>query len=161
MTAQILFDLMKLIRGKEVLRILVLGRFSYRTSKDIHSNSACLCLHIPSGGKRRWGRQLEFHPPIAHLPVLRPLSYCSHHPVNLPSLIDRDYKDKGASLVAQMVKNLPAMQETQVRSLGLGRSPGERMATHSSIHAWKIPRTEEPGGPESMGLTKSWAWLTD
>jgi len=151
MTAQILFDLMKLIRGKEVLRILVLGRFSYRTSKDIHSNSACLCLHIPSGGKRRWGRQLEFHPPIAHLPVLRPLSYCSHHPVKLPSLIERDYKDKGASLVAQMVKNLPAMQETRILSLSQEDPPEQEITTHSSVLAWRIPWTEEPGWLQSMG----------
>ena len=51
----------------------------------------------------------------------------------------------GASLVAQMVKNLPAVQETQVRSLGGKNSLEEEMATHSSTLAWKIPRTEEPG----------------
>ena len=50
-----------------------------------------------------------------------------------------------ASLVAQMVKNLPAMWETRVPS-GLGRSPGEGKATYSSILAWRIPRTEKPGG---------------
>ena len=50
------------------------------------------------------------------------------------------------SLVAQMVKNLPIIQETQVPSLG-GEDPLEKgMATHSSIHAWKTPRTDEPGG---------------
>ena len=48
--------------------------------------------------------------------------------------------------MAQSVMNLPARQETQVRSLG-GKDPLEKqMATHSSILAWKIPRTEEPGG---------------
>ena len=52
----------------------------------------------------------------------------------------------GASLVAQMVKNLPAIQETQVRSLGQEDPPGEDMPTHSSIPAWRIPWTEEPGG---------------
>ena len=52
-----------------------------------------------------------------------------------------------ASLVAQMVKNLPAVQETWVRSLGLGDPLEEEMATHySSILAWRIPWTEEPGG---------------
>ena len=49
-------------------------------------------------------------------------------------------------LVAQMVKNLPVMQETPVRSLCPGRSPEKGVATHSSILAWKIPWTEEPGG---------------
>ena len=54
-----------------------------------------------------------------------------------------------------MVKNLPAMQETRVRSLGQ-QDPLERgMATHSSILAWRIPRTEEPGGPQSMGHKES------
>ena len=55
------------------------------------------------------------------------------------------------SLVAQMVKNLPAMQETQVPSLG-GVDPLEKgMATHSNILAWKIPWTEEPCWLQSMG----------
>ena len=57
----------------------------------------------------------------------------------------------GASPVAQSVKNLPAMQEMRVQSLG-GEDPLEKgMATHSSIHAWEIPWTEEPGGLQSMG----------
>ena len=55
------------------------------------------------------------------------------------------------SQVAQMVKNLPAMQETRVRSLGQKDPLEKEMATHSSILAWRIPRTEEPGGLQSMG----------
>ena len=51
-----------------------------------------------------------------------------------------------ASLVAQTVKNLPAMQETWVRSLGREDSLEKEMATPSSILAWEIPRTEKPGG---------------
>ena len=55
------------------------------------------------------------------------------------------------SLVAQMVKNLPAIQETRVQSLG-GEDPMEKgMAAHSSILAWRIPWTEESGGLPSMG----------
>ena len=55
-----------------------------------------------------------------------------------------------ASLVAQMVKNLPAMQETRVQSL-VWEAPLEKgMAAHSSILAWKIPWTEEPGGLQSI-----------
>ena len=50
-----------------------------------------------------------------------------------------------ANLVAQMVKNLPAMQETQVQSLGWEDTLEKGMATHSSILAWRIPWTEEPG----------------
>ena len=53
--------------------------------------------------------------------------------------------------MVQMVKNLPAMLETQVQSLGLEDPLGEDMATHSSILTWRIPRTEEPGGLQSMG----------
>ena len=57
----------------------------------------------------------------------------------------------GASLVAHMVKNLPEMTKTQVQSLGLDGLLEEEMATHSSIPAWRIPWTEEPGGLPSMG----------
>ena len=56
-----------------------------------------------------------------------------------------------ASLEAQMVKNLPAMQEMWVRSLGWEDPLEKGMATHSSIPAWVIPWTEEPGGLQSMG----------
>ena len=57
----------------------------------------------------------------------------------------------GASLVAQMVKGLPAMQETQVRSLGQENPLEKEMATHSSILAWRISWTEEPGKLQCMG----------
>ena len=50
-----------------------------------------------------------------------------------------------------MVKHLPAVQETQVRSLGWEDPLEEEMATHSSTLAWKIPWTEEPGRLQSMG----------
>ena len=82
-----------------------------------------------------------------------------------------------ASLVAQMVKNPPAMQETWLRSLGWEDPLEKEMATHSSIPAWRIPWTEEPGGPLQYsclenpmhrgtwratvhGVTKSWTQLT-
>ena len=57
---------------------------------------------------------------------------------------------KWAPLVAQMVKNLPAIQETQVHSLGREDPLEEEMATHYSILAWRIPWTEEPDGLQSM-----------
>ena len=53
--------------------------------------------------------------------------------------------------MAQMVKHLPAMLETWVRSLGQEDPLEKEMATHSSTFAWKIPWTEEPGGLQSMG----------
>ena len=61
----------------------------------------------------------------------------------------------GASLIAQLVKNLPAVQETQVQSLGLEYPLEEGMATHFSILAWRIPWTEEPGGLQSIGSKES------
>ena len=61
------------------------------------------------------------------------------------------YSLLGASLVVQTVKNLLAMRETWVQSLGQEDPLEKGMATHSSIPAWIIPRTEEPGGLQSMG----------
>ena len=57
----------------------------------------------------------------------------------------------GASTVARMVKNLPAMQEAWVPSLGPEDLLEKGMATHSSILAWRIPWTGEPSGLQSMG----------
>ena len=54
-------------------------------------------------------------------------------------------------MVAQRLKRLPAMQETWVQSLGQEDALEKEMATHSSILAWRIPWTEEPGGLQSMG----------
>ena len=56
--------------------------------------------------------------------------------------------------MTQMVKNLPAMQETLVQFLGQDDALEKKMATHSSILAWRIPWTEEPGGIQSMGLQR-------
>ena len=61
----------------------------------------------------------------------------------------------GASPVAQMVKNLPAMQETWVQSLGQEEPLEKGMATHSNILAWRIPGTEEPDGLQSLGHKES------
>ena len=60
-----------------------------------------------------------------------------------------------ASLVAQLVRNLPAMQETLVRFLGREDSLEKGTATHSSILAWRIPWTEEPSRLQPMGLKES------
>ena len=71
---------------------------------------------------------------------------------------------KRASLVAQVVKNLPAVQETWVRSLGCKDPLEKGMATYSSILAWRIPWTEESGGLQSMGSQRVlytvhfWTW---
>ena len=57
-------------------------------------------------------------------------------------------------LLSQLVKNLPAMQEIWVQSLGQEGPLGEGMATHSSVLAWRIPWTEEPGRLQAMGLQR-------
>ena len=69
----------------------------------------------------------------------------------VPDLVN----DSTASLVAQSVKSLPAVQETWVRFLGWEDPLQKEMATHSSILAWRIPWTEEPGGLQSIGLQES------
>ena len=67
--------------------------------------------------------------------------------------------EKGGSLVAQKVKNLPAKEDTQVQSL-VWEDPLEKgMATHSIILAWRIPWTDEPSG-YSNGVAKSWTRLS-
>ena len=57
-----------------------------------------------------------------------------------------------AFLVAQLLKNLPAMQETQVQSLGWVNPLEKEIVTHSSVLAWRMPGTEKPSGLLSMGL---------
>ena len=67
-----------------------------------------------------------------------------------------------AQMVAQLVKNLSAMRETWVRSLGWEHPLEEEMATHSSILAWEISWTEEPGGVQSVGSQKvRYSWATE
>ena len=74
--------------------------------------------------------------------------------MELYSIFVVTYKGKGASLVAQRLKHLPAMWEICVQSLGQEDPLEKEMATLSSILAWRIPWTEEPGGLQSMGLQR-------
>ena len=75
-------------------------------------------------------------------------------PIDLPSK-KGSLKRRKASLVAQMVNNLPALQETQVLSLGQADPLEKEMATHSSIVAWRIPRSKEPDGLQFMGFHRA------
>jgi len=59
------------------------------------------------------------------------------------------------------IKNLPVVQQTRVQSLGREDPLEKEMVTHSSILAYEIPWTEEPGGLQSMGSQKSWTRLSD
>ena len=63
----------------------------------------------------------------------------------------RSFREEPVSLLAQMVKNLPAIQETWIHSLGLEDPLEKGMATHFSILVWRIPWTEETGRLQSMG----------
>ena len=65
------------------------------------------------------------------------------------------------SLMAQTTKNLPAVQETQLQSLGPEDPLEKGIATHASFLAWRIPWTEEPGGLQSMGSQKIWTGFSD
>ena len=65
------------------------------------------------------------------------------------------YRVIGGSLIALLVKNLPAMLETRVQFLGWEDPLEKEMVTHSSILAWRIPQTEEPGRLQSMGSQES------
>ena len=81
----------------------------------------------------------------------------------LMQVIDECYRGIWVSLVAQMIKNPSAMQETWVWSLGWEDFLGKEMTNHTSILAWRIPWTEEPGGIQSMGLQRfrhDWATNT-
>ena len=81
------------------------------------------------------------------------------------SLIHNDLEETnhfsmGASLVAQMMKNLLAMRETRVQSLSQEDSLEKGMATHSGTLAWRIPWTEEPAGLQSTG-SQNWTQLSN
>ena len=84
----------------------------------------------------------------------------TQRPQDLRSRILFPFVTLGASLVAQLVKNPPAMQETRVQSLGGGGPLEEGMATHSSILAWRIRWAEEPGGLQPWGRKDSEATVT-
>ena len=91
-----------------------------------------------------------------------------HYPVSKRISLDKIYTYTGGllskmdSLVAQMVKNPPAMQDIWVQSLGQEDPLEKGMATYYSVLAWRIPWTEEPGGLESMGSQRSWHdWVTN
>ena len=110
-----------------------------------------------------------FHIQLAEQFILTNQSECHACYLNLTQLLWSIFPSHrilkfgppGQMLVAQMVKNLPAMQKTWVQFLGQEESLENGMAPHSSILIREIPWTEEPGGLQSMGVTKSWTWLSD
>ena len=114
-----------------------------------------LCLHIIWRQYLKWYLSVQFSSPAQSCPTL-----CN--PMNRSNETESAFQqDLKLFLVAQMVKNLPAMKEAWVQSLGQKNLLEKGMATHSSIPAWRIPWTEEPGGLQSNGVTKSWIRLSD
>ena len=115
----------------------------------------CMLSGPPNRGEDAWDSVTSVKFLCPHL--IPPILHCYHVElvqcvplINLGEPFAKDW----ASLVAQMVQNPPAMQETSVRSLGPEDPLEKGMATHSSILAWRIPRTEEPGGLQSTGLQR-------
>ena len=103
--------------------------------RPLHSHG-----HVPRSSSTR-GFRAPLHKYQINVPQVKVFSGRPRY----PNLV-RDLEDKGASLVTQIVKNPPAVQETWVQSLS-GEDPLEKgVATHSSILAWEIPWTKEPGG---------------
>ena len=112
-------------------------------------------------GKSHGQRSLASHNPWGHKEsgTTERLTHLHHHQIVeqvseliLLGLIVFLWYDGGMGfLVAQMVKNLPTVQETWVQSLGREDFLEKRMAVHSSILSWRIPWTEEPGGLQSTG----------
>ena len=90
-----------------------------------------------------------------HLPMVHTSLLCRANLLKVACLGDPPFffflHCQGSSLVAQRVKHLPAMQETQVQFLGQEDPLEKEMAAHSSTLAWKIPCTEKPGRLQSMG----------
>ena len=98
---------------------------------------------------------MSFHGLIAHFfLVLNNIPLSVYITVYLTIHLLNDILVTWASLVAQRLKPLPSMRETWVRSLGREDALEKEMATHSSILAWRIPWTVEPGRLRSMGLQR-------
>ena len=125
-----------------------LGTNSTFPSCDNNKNVSKCCQMPPAGQNHPiWGPgkkgNLENAHPLRVLQILR--RYLGFHKEE--QILPRVWN----SLIAQSVKSLTPMQETCVQSLGWEDLLEKEMATHSSILAWRIPWSEEPGGPQSMG----------
>ena len=110
------------------------------------------CKQTKCTSYQLFASQLQTHPSLPYFVIIEitPETYFLQHPGEQASSIKGSRETLGFPL-AQTVKNLPAMQETQVRSLCWKDPLVKGMATHSSVLAWRIPRTGEPGGLPSMG----------
>ena len=118
------------------------------------------CLENPRDGGAWWAAVYGIAQSRTRLKQLSSSSVQQH--VRSWMSVPYPHGSEGFSLVAQTVKNLPAIWETWVWSLGREDPLEKGMATHSSIFAWRIPWVEEPGGLQSMGHKESdtTEWLT-
>ena len=108
-----------------------------------------LVSYVPCIGRWTLYHWATWEAPVLPDPTLKSWTSDLLLPLLLSSVTFSD-----TSLVAQMVKHLPTMRESWVWSLGQEDPLEKEMATHSSIHAWKIPWTKEPGGLQSMVLQR-------
>ena len=115
----------------------------------------CVLSGPPNRGEDAWDSVTSVKFLCPHL--IPPILHCYHIELvqGVPVInLGEPFAKEWASLVAQMVKNPPAMRETSVQSLGPEDPLKKGMATHPSILAWRIPWTEEPGGLQSTGLQR-------
>ena len=110
-----------------------------------------LCIHLGITGCMQVSVYLSMYQSVhlPNLPSFHPSFY--YPPILLCVIYPSFYLRVTCFPVVPSIKNLPAVQETWVRSLGGEEVPEKEMATHSSILAWRIPWTEEAGGLQSMG----------
>ena len=132
------------LKGSEEFRVLSNWKsFRERSLKDYGSHR----------GLFSWGKSLRVQNVSLEQTKDRP---------RRPPPLKGDLKKLGVSLVAQTVKNLLAMRETPIQSLGQEDPLEEEMATHSSILTWRIPWTKEPGRLQSTGSQRvSLNWAAD
>ena len=137
-------------------------RPSFRTESDHHCCYTCVVARLGAArwvqpeSRWRWGGEGRGVCPLKAVPEKTSQPQPDFHQscvnsATFSQLFLCRFNFWESVQMAQRIKRLPAMQETQVRSLGWEDPLEKEMATHSSILAWRIPWTEEPGGLQSMG----------
>ena len=131
--------------------------FHANQSPHLHFlNACCILLWVPKTPSHAW--KLEFH----NTPIPLSLRGLERGTGKLSGSLQHGYFSLTYEFPGDsVVKKLPAMQETQVQSLGQEHPQEKEMVNYSSILAWEIPWTEEPGGLQSMGSQKSLTGLSN
>ena len=149
---------MYLFIPKHIMLCMCLSRFCICYFPGYsRTSSASLQTNSPLNSRLRWPPQAA---PLTSAAAVPPMGSHSTSCIPLFSFLKSLYI--GVCSVAQMVKNLPAMQETCVWSMGWEDPLEKEMAAHSCILAWRIPWTEKPGGLQSMGSQRvRHNWVTN